>query len=350
LNKQAKNAKAEARMMSEFSSSSDRIVTIFGGSGFIGRHLVGVLAREGWRVRVAARRPDLALHLQPLGKVGQIHAVQANIRFPESLAAALHGAQAAVNLVGILAESGKQSFDRVQAQGAAAVAEAVKNAGIEEFVHVSAIGADAHSASAYARSKAQGEAAVLAAIPSANILRPSVVFGPEDDFFNRFASMARFMPALPLIGGGATKLQPVYVVDVATAASRLLSGEGAPGVIYELGGPSVRTMREIMEFVLGVTQRRRRLTPISFGLASMIGGISETANKLLLGSLPSEFALTRDQVELLKQDNVVSAQAISEGRTLSGLGITPESMETIVPAYLCRFRKGGQFADQRNAS
>ena len=337
-------------MVNGFSNSNDRIVTIFGGSGFIGRHLVRVLARDGWRVRVATRRPDLAFHLQPLGKVGQIHAVQANIRYPASIAAALHGAEAAVNLVGILAESGKQSFDRVQAQGAAAVAEAVKSAGIQKFVHVSAIGADANSASAYARSKAQGEAAVLAATPLANILRPSVVFGPEDDFFNRFASMARLMPALPLIGGGTTKLQPVYVVDVATAASRLLSGKGTPGAVYELGGPSVRSLREIMEFVLCVTQRRRGLRSISFGLASTIGGISEIANKILLGSMPAELVLTRDQVELLKHHNVVSAQAVAEGRTLSGLGISPESIEAIVPSYLYRFRKGGQFADHRNAS
>jgi NADH dehydrogenase len=336
-------------MMSEFLASSDRVVTVFGGSGFIGRHLVRALANEGWRVRIATRRPDLAYHLQPLGKVGQIHAVQANIRFPDSLAAALQGADAAVNLVGILAESGKQSFDRVQAQGAASVAEAVKNAGIGKFVHVSAIGADANSASFYARSKGLGEAAVIAATPWANILRPSVVFGPEDQFFNRFASMARLMPALPLIGGGETKLQPVYVGDVALVAARLLASQGKPGAVYELGGPSIRNMREIMEFVLSVVQRRRALAPISFELARVIGGLSETANKLLLGLIPTEFSLTRDQVELLKRDNVVSAEANAEGRTLQGLGVTPESIETIVPAYLYRFRKGGQFADQRLA-
>ena len=192
--------------MTEVLASTDRIVTVFGGSGFIGRHIVRALARDGWRIRVATRRPDLAFHLQPLGKVGQVHAVQANVRYPDSLAAALHGAEAAINLVGILAETGKQNFDSVQAQGAGAVATAVKAAGIENFIHVSAIGADASSASAYARSKAAGEAAVLSALPQANILRPSVVFGPEDQFFNRFASMARILPALPLIGGGETKL------------------------------------------------------------------------------------------------------------------------------------------------
>jgi len=343
------NEQAKAGMMREFSNSSGRIVTVFGGSGFIGRHLVRALAREGWRVRVATRRPDLAYHLQPLGAVGQIHAVQANIRYPQSLAAALNGADAAVNLVGILAESGKQNFDSVQAQGAAAVAEAARNAGVRKFVHVSAIGADANSASAYARSKAQGEAAVLSALPGATILRPSVVFGPEDQFFNRFASMARLLPALPLIGGGATRLQPVYVGDVAAAACRLLAGAGKPGAAYELGGPSVRTMREIMEFVLAVTQRNRILAPMSFGLASTMGGFAELANKLLLGLLPAEFVFTRDQVELLKVDNIVSKAAEAEGRTLHGLGLAPESMEAIVPSYLYRFRKSGQFADERTA-
>ncbi len=335
--------------MTEVLASTDRIVTVFGGSGFIGRHIVRALARDGWRIRVATRRPDLAFHLQPLGKVGQVHAVQANVRYPDSLAAALHGAEAAINLVGILAETGKQNFDSVQAQGAGAVATAVKAAGIENFIHVSAIGADASSASAYARSKAAGEAAVLSALPQANILRPSVVFGPEDQFFNRFASMARILPALPLIGGGETKLQPVYVGDIAETVARLIGGQGKAGAVYELGGPAVRSMREIMGYVLSVTQRRRPLVPLSFGLASTIGGVSELANKLLLGLVPDEFSLTRDQVELLKRDNVVSDAAIAEGRTLQGLGLTPESIETIVPAYLYRFRKSGQFSDQRTA-
>lgn len=333
--------------MTGFLASSDRIVTVFGGSGFIGRHLVRALAHDGWRVRVATRRPDLAFDLQPLGKVGQIHAVQANIRYPESLAAALQGAEAAVNLVGILAETGKQTFEGVQSQGAAAVAEATRRAGISKFVHVSAIGADVTSTSSYARSKAAGEAAVFSALPHANVLRPSVVFGPEDQFFNRFAAMARLMPALPLIGGGATKLQPVYVCDVAEAATRILSGQGKPGVVYELGGPSIRTLREIMEYVLSITQRHRILTPISFGIASKIGAVSDSVNKLLFGLVPDELSLTADQVELLKHDNIVSAGAIAEERTLEALGITAESIEAIVPAYLYRFRKSGQFADQR---
>ncbi|MGO8737335.1 complex I NDUFA9 subunit family protein [Rhodoblastus sp.] len=334
--------------MNEF-APQDRIVTVFGGSGFVGRHLVRALARDGWRVRVATRRPDLAFHLQPLGRVGQINAVQANVRYPDSLAAALRGAEAAVNLVGILAPWGKQSFDSVQAEGAGAVARAVAAAGIANFVHMSAIGADARSNSAYARTKAQGEAAVLSALPSATILRPSVVFGPEDQFFNRFAAMARFMPALPLIGGGKTKLQPVYVGDVAEAGARLLSGHGEAGVTYELGGPSVRTMKELLEYVLVTIQRPRLLAPLPFGVAAPLGAVISTVNKLLLGLLPAEFVFTADQVELLKQDNVVSAEAVAQGRTLAGLGIAPQSIEAIVPSYLYRFRKTGQYAGQRLA-
>jgi NADH dehydrogenase len=333
--------------MTETLDPKDRIVTVFGGSGFLGRYLVRALARDGWRIRVASRRPDLAYNLQPLGRVGQIHAVQANIRYPESIAAALNGAEAAVNLVGILSPWGKQTFDSVQAEGAATVAKAVAAAGISNFLHFSAIGADAASASGYARSKAQGEASVLAAIPSAKILRPSVVFGPEDDFFNRFAFMAQVLPVLPLIGGGETKLQPVYVGDVADAGARLLRGEGKAGAAYELGGPSVKTMREIMEFVLATTHRKAFLAPLPFGLAGNIGAVVETLNRLLLGLLPQELVFTADQVELLRQDNIVSAQAVAEGRTLAGLGLTPESVEAIVPTYLYRYRKNGQFADQR---
>lgn len=333
--------------MIDILTPKDRIVTVFGGSGFLGRHLVRALARDGWRVRVATRRPDLAFHLQPLGRVGQIHAVQANLRYPDSLAAALRGAEAAVNLVGILAPWGKQTFDSVQSEGAGAVARAAQAVGIANFLHVSAIGADADSASAYARSKAVGEAAVLAALPSAKILRPSVVFGPEDQFFNRFAAMARMMPALPLIGGGATRLQPVYVGDVAEAGSRLLRGAGVSGATYELGGPSVKTLREIMEFVLATIHRKRILAPLPFGIAGAIGDVSETLNRLLLGMIPPEFTVTRDQVELLRHDNVVSDKAMAEGRTLAGLGLTPESVEAVVPSYLYRYRKYGQFADER---
>ena len=282
----------------------DGIVTVFGGSGFVGRHLVRALARDGWRIRVATRRPDLAFHLQPLGRVGQIHAVQANVRYPASLAAALRGSDAVVNLVGILQPWGKQTFDAVQAEGAAAVAEATREAGLSNVLHVSAIGADANSASAYARTKAAGEAAMLASIPSVKILRPSVVFGPEDQFFNRFAEMARFMPVMPLIGGGATRMQPVYVGDVAEAGARLLRGEGKAGAAYELGGPSVKTMREIIEFVLATIHRERALAGLPFGVAGTLGAVAEMVNKLALGLLPAEFVFTRDQVELLRHDNV----------------------------------------------
>jgi NADH dehydrogenase len=330
--------------MSEFLEPTDRIVTVFGGSGFIGRHLVRALAREGWRVRVATRRPDLANFLQPLGQVGQIHAVQANVRYPGSLARALRGAEAAVNLVGILAPWADQTFEAVQTEGAEAVAKAVQGAGIANFIHFSAIGADPFSRSAYAQSKGAGEAAVLAALPAAKILRPSVVFGPEDQFFNRFASMAQKLPVLPLIGGGVTRLQPVYVGDVAEAALRLVNGAGADGTVYELGGPSIKTLREIYEFVLETTHRDRTLTDLSFNVAGTVGAISETLNKWLLGVIPADFAITRDQVELLRQDNVVSEKAIAENRTLTGLGVTPESIEAVVPAYLYRYRKSGQFA------
>jgi len=330
--------------MSDYTPLQDRIVTVFGGSGFLGRHLVRALARDGWRVRVATRRPDLAFHLQPLGQVGQIHAVQANVRYPESLAGALRGAEAAVNLVGILAPTGKQTFEAVQAEGAGAIASAAQAAGITNFVHFSAIGADAEGPSEYARTKAAGEKAALEALPSAKILRPSVVFGPEDQLFNRFAAMARIMPVLPLIGGGVTRFQPVYVGDVAETGARLLRGAGQEGTVYELGGPAIKTLREIFEFVLATTQRRRILAPLPFPLASMVGRFSELANKLLLGMIPLEFTVTRDQVEQLKRDNVVSAEAIAEGRTLAGLGLRAESIESIVPAYLYRFRKSGQFS------
>jgi uncharacterized protein YbjT (DUF2867 family) len=326
-----------------------RLVTLFGGSGFIGRHVVRALARDGWRVRVASRRPDLAFHLQPLGKVGQIHAVQANLRFPDSVVHALRDADVVVNLVGILSETGAQTFDSVQAEGAEALAKAARAAGASAFVQLSAIGADAGGASAYARSKARGEALVQAAFPGAIVLRPSVVFGPEDQFFNRFAAMARYLPALPLIGGGGTKLQPVFVGDVAKAAALAVGGGATAGSIYELGGPEVATLRRIMEFVLKTTGRKRPLTPISFGQAKLIGLISEAATKLSFGLYPQTFAITRDQVELLRTDNVVSDAAKAEGRTLEGLGITPESFEAFAPTYLARYRATGLFADRRFA-
>ena len=313
--------------MAEELVKSDRLATVFGGSGFVGRHVVRALARRGWRVRVAVRRPDLAFHLQPLGTVGQIHAVQANVRHPGSVAHALRDAQAAINLVGILHESGAQRFDAVHHLGAQFVAKAAKQAGAEVFVQMSAIGADPSGSSVYAKTKAFGEAAVRQILPDAIIMRPSVVFGPEDQFFNRFAAMARLMPALPLIGGGATKLQPVFAGDVAT--------------------PEVATLRRIMTFVLTVTGRRRRLISISFGRARSLAFVTGIIRKLSLGLFPEILTITSDQVKLLRGDNIVSPQAEAEGRTLRGLAIAPEPFETFVPSYLYRYRKTGQFAGTR---
>ncbi len=312
---------------------AETLVTVFGGSGFLGRHVVRALAREGYRVRPAVRRPDLAGHLQPLGRVGQIHAVQANLRYPDSVDAAVRGADVVINLVGVLFERGKQGFEAVQAEGAHAVARAAAAHGAR-LIHVSALGADPDSPALYGRTKAAGEAAVLGAVPDATIFRPSILFGPEDDFFNRFASLARMSPALPLIGGGATKFQPVFVGDVARAILRAAGGGAKGGTIYELGGPEVRTFRELMEYVLAVTERRRLLVPLPFGLARL--------KAYFLQLLPTPL-LTPDQVELLRVDNVVSAAAQAEGRTIEALGIEPTAIDAVVPSYLWRFRKTGQF-------
>jgi uncharacterized protein YbjT (DUF2867 family) len=315
-------------------SNTDTLVTVFGGSGFLGRNVVRALAKRDFRIRVAVRRPELAGHLQPLGRVGQIHAVQANVRYPASVEAAMRDSHVAINLVGILAAGGAQSFDAVQAKGAETVAKAAAAAGAR-MVHVSAIGADANSLSAYARSKAAGEQAVLAAVPSATILRPSVVFGPEDQFTNRFAALARMSPALPLIGGGATRMQPIYVGDVAAAVAEVVDGKAKQGATYELGGPEVLTMREIMEAICAITDRNRMLVPLPFGLARL--------NAFFLQFAPGMLKLTPDQVELLKSDNVVSDAAKASGLTLEALGIAPDSMEAIAPQYLWRFRAAGQF-------
>src|SRR6201991_1490351 len=242
-------------------SDVNKLVTVFGGSGFLGRHVVRAIAKRGHRVRVAVRRPDLAGHLQPMGRVGQIHSVQANLRYPASVAAAMQGADVAINLVGILFERGKQRFEAVQAEAAPNVAQAAAAAGAR-LIHVSALGADPDSPALYARTKAAGEAAVLAAAPGATIFRPSIVFGPEDDFFNRFAAMARMSPVLPLVGGGETKFQPVFVGDVAQAIVKAVGGQTKGGTIYELGGPEVRSFRALMEYVLAVTERRRLLVPL----------------------------------------------------------------------------------------
>jgi uncharacterized protein YbjT (DUF2867 family) len=333
--------------MAEELVHTNRLVTVFGGSGFIGRHVVRALAQAGWRVRVAVRRPELAFHLQPLGAVGQIQAVQTNLRYRESILPALQGAQAAVNLVGILRKTSSQTFDAVHHAGAQAFAEAAKEAGTEKIVHISAIGADTAHPSSYARSKALGEKALREARPDAIILRPSVVFGPEDQFFNRFASLARFSPALPLIGGGGTKFQPVFAGDVAAAVACAVDGRARAGVTYELGGPEVATFRAILEFILATIGRKRWLVPIPFELAETLAFFSEVGLKLSFGLLPDTFVITRDQVALLKSDNIVSDEAIAEGRTLPGLGISPEAYEAFVPSYLYRYRKTGQFANPR---
>jgi NADH dehydrogenase len=333
-------------MMSSDRVEAGRLATVFGGSGFLGRHVVRALAGDGWRVRVACRRPDLAFHLQPLGGPGQIVAVQANLRNPDSVAAALRGAEAAVNLVGILAEGGAQKFAALHTEGARTAAEAAHAAGITNFVHISAIGANAESASAYARTKAAGEAAVLAAVPSAVILRPSVMFGPEDDFFNRFATMARYFPVIPVVGGD-TKFQPVYVGDVAKAVALALAGEAKPGVIYELGGPEAKSFAELVDYVLEVTERKRRVAKLSFGIGKLMASVTQTLARLSLGLFPKLLSMTTDQVELLRHDNVVSSAATEDGRTLEGLGIAPQSVEAVVPTYLYRFRKTGQYQGQR---
>jgi NADH dehydrogenase len=311
----------------------ETLVTVFGGSGFLGRHVVRALAGRGYRIRVASRRPELCGYLRPMGRVGQINAVQANLRYPDSVAAALQGADAVVNLVGILFEGGRQRFDAVHSAGAETIARAAKAVGAP-LVHVSAIGADAEAPSLYAQSKAEGERLVLAAHDGATIVRPALLFGPEDDFFNRFAALARLAPALPLPGGGLTRMQPVFAGDVGEAIAKAVDGDLTPGRIYEFGGPDVHTFKELMQFVLSTIERRRLLVPVPFPLMKLQASV--------LQYLPKP-PITPDQVELLKRDNVVSESAKHDGRTLEGLGITPEPIEAIVPTYLWRFRKTGQF-------
>jgi uncharacterized protein YbjT (DUF2867 family) len=326
-------------MTSYPASNQETLVTVFGGSGFLGRNVVRALAKREYRIRVAVRRPELAGHLQPLGRVGQIHAVQANLRYPASVEAAMRDSQVAINLVGILTEGGAQTFDAVQAKGPEAIAKTAAAAGAR-MVHVSAIGADDNSPSAYARAKAAGEKAVLAAVPSATILRPSVVFGPEDQFTNRFAALARISPFLPLVGGGVTRMQPAYVGDVANAVADAVDGKTKPGATYELGGPEVLTMREIMEIILSITDRKRALISLPFGLARL--------QAMFLQFAPGPLKLTPDQVALLQSDNVVSDAAKAAGLTFEGLGITPDSLEAVAPQYLWRFRAAGQF-QRKNA-
>lgn len=311
------------------------LVTVFGGSGFVGRYVVGALAKRGYRIRVACRRPDLALFLQPLGNVGQISFVQANLRYPDSVTRAAEGSDHIVNCVGVLFESGKNTFEAVQEKGAIAIAAAAKAIGAK-LTHVSAIGADASSASLYASSKGRAEKAVLEAVPDAVIVRPSVVFGPEDNFLNKFAAMAKALPVLPLIGGGQTKFQPVYAGDVAEVIARSVDGKLKPGAVYELGGEDVLTFEDCLKLVLKTIGRKRLLVTLPFGLASLIGRIAE---KVPLITPP----LTGDQVELLHKDNVVSAAAEEAGLTLKGLGIAPVLIGSVLPNYTVHFRPQGQF-------
>jgi uncharacterized protein YbjT (DUF2867 family) len=320
---------------------SPQLATVFGGSGFLGHYVVRALTKRNYRVRVAVRRPNLAGNVQPIGVVGQIQAVQANLRFPSSIEAAVRDATVVINLVGILQESGRQSFDAVQADGARTVAEAAASVGAR-MIHVSAIGADAASESAYARTKADGEAAVRQARPDAVIFRPSVIFGPGDSFFNRFAALARVMPVLPLAGAD-TRFQPVYAADVSEAIGRAVDGRVAGGQTYELGGPEVKTLRELVEYVLAVTERRRMVLSLPLKAARIQALVTETLDMLTLGLLPDTLKLTRDQIVLLGRDNVVSEEAVRDGRTLEGIGITPTALKAIVPSYLVRFRRSGQF-------
>ncbi len=335
--------------MADATFERSRLATVFGGSGFLGRHIVRALAGRGWRVRVAVRRPDLAAFLRPLGNVGQIEPVQANLRYPASIAAALQGAELVVNATGVRAESGAQTYKAVHVDGAAALARAASAAGIETYAHISGIGADARSTSAYIASKGLGETATLEAFPDATVLRPSVVFGPEDDFFNRFGALARFLPVIPLFAGGKTRLQPVYVGDVARAAAAALAREAKPGTIYELGGPETMTLRQAAELVLHTIDRRRALFGLPLGFSRLIASTTTFASKATLGRFPKLLTTSRDQVDLLAFDNVVSAEAEAEGRVFRGLGIVPQAADAIIPAYLVRFRKTGQYEVQRSA-
>lgn len=315
------------------------LVTVFGGGGFIGRHTVRALAKRGHRIRVAVRRPHLVPELKVMGDVGQIELFQANIRDRASVDRALDGASGVVNLVGVLYQAGPQTFQSVQADGARTLATCAAHAGIDRFVQVSAIGASATSPAKYARAKAEGEAAVMQAVATASILRPSIVFGPEDDFFNRFAAMAAVAPALPLIGGGKTRFQPVYVADVAQAITAALETPAHQGKTFELGGPSVYTFKRLLEIVLSETGRRPLLLPVPWAMAELIGVIGDLQT-VLAPVIPP--VLTTDQVRMLHIDNVTSKGALG----LSDLKVDATPLESIVPDYLWRFRPGGQFGSR----
>ena len=314
-----------------------KLVTIYGGSGFVGRYIARRMAQEGWRVRVAVRHPNDALFVKPYGVAGQVEPVFCNIRDDASVRAALHGAEAVVNCVGILAEAGKNRFDAVQAEAPGRIARLAAAEGVQTLVHVSAIGADETSDSAYARTKGEGEVAVLTAFPRAVILRPSIVFGPEDQFFNRFAAMARFSPVLPVVGGD-TKFQPVFVDDVAQAAVAGVLGRAAPG-IYELGGPDVENFRNLMKLMLRVIERRKPVVDVPMAVARPMATVLDLAQTLSFGILANT-TLTRDQVLNLGRDNVVAPGA----KGFADLGIAPTALEAVLPEYLWSYRPSGQFA------
>ena len=311
------------------------IITIFGGSGFVGRYIARRMAKRGWRVRVAVRRPSEAYFVRPYGDVGQVEPIQANIRDEASTRAAIMGADVVVNCVGILYEDSRQKFDGVQSEGAARIARLAAECGASKLIHLSAIGADADSDSDYGRTKAEGEAAVLEAFPGAVILRPSVVFGQEDQFFNRFAAMTKISPMIPMVGA-ETKFQPVYVDDVAEAACLAATSEAAG--VYELGGPHIYSFRELMTLMLEETRRKRLLVPLPFGLASIMAWVLGLVEVISLGLLPNR-QITSDQVKLLRHDNVVSDGA----QTLADLGVEPTAAESVIGEYLYAYRPYGQY-------
>ncbi|MEX0280223.1 MAG: complex I NDUFA9 subunit family protein [Arenibacterium sp.] len=320
-----------------------KLVTIYGGSGFVGRYIARRMAKQGWRVRIAVRRPNEAMFVKPYGVVGQVEPVLCNIRDDASVAQVMLGADAVVNCVGILSENGRNRFDTVQAEGAGRVARIAAEQGVESLVHISAIGADAESKSNYARSKAEGEAAIQSHFPAAVILRPSIIFGAEDEFFNRFASMATLSPVIPLVGAG-TRFQPVYVDDVARAAEIALT-KGCDAGVYELGGAEVASFRQLITQMLAIIRRRR----VVIGLPFWIGRIMAFSFDMLQatsGGLFSNSVLTRDQLKNLAKDNVVAPDA----RGLKEFGITPTTMTAVLPDYLWRYRPSGQYSDIKESA
>lgn len=312
------------------------LITIFGGSGFVGTQVVQLLARAGYRIRVAVRRPDLAGHVKPLGNVGQVVPIQANVRNKDSVAAAVRGASVVINLAAIGIEKGRQRFRAVNVMGARNVAEASRLAGVETFIQMSVLGADTHSPSLFARSRAMGEAEVRSVFPGAIIFRPSVIFGVGDDFFNTIGALSRLLPVMPLFGA-KTRFQPVYVGDVAEAIAEAAKGNAAAGTTYELGGPEILSNRELTERVLRETGRRRPILPLPLGVGTLLS--------IPMGLLPKPL-LTGDRVRLLGLDNVVSDAAIADKRTLQGSGITPRPLDAVLPSYLWRFAPNGQFDRQ----